>query len=127
MVGVAAFTLVRLVVARETLGKYGLNIWLFGLIDLLTAVPYAVGVARVVGAMVDGKGRSAGMWFVVAVVSFAAPYGYVALAGVGASFPPGVYVVLGVLMAIFALNAIWSVARKVRSRRKASAGLTAIN
>lgn len=117
VLGVVAFTLVRLVVAKETLGRYGLNLWVFGFIDLVTAVPYAIGVARVVGALVDRNTRSAGWWVLVAAASFLAPYAYVMLAGRGASFPVEVYVILGLVMTVFALNAIWSTTRKVRLGR----------
>lgn len=119
VVGVVAFTLVRLLVARETLVQYGLNIWIFGLIDLVTAVPYAVGVARVVGAIIDRQAAVATGWLVVAGVSFVAPYAYVAAAGRGASFPVGVYVVLAVVMVIFGANAIWNGVRKIRRGRAA--------
>lgn len=115
--GVVAFTLFRLLVAKETLAQYGLNIWIFGVIDVVTAVPYAVGVARVVGAMVDRQATVATGWLLVAAASFVAPYAYVAAAGRGAAFPAGVYVLLAAVMVIFGANAIWTCVRKVRRGR----------
>lgn len=117
IVGVVAFTLLRLFVAQETLVQYGLNIWVFGVIDLVTAVPYAVGIARVVEAMVDRDAKGASGWLVVAGFSFVAPYGYVALAGRDASFPTGVWIILVVVMVIFGANAVWNGVRKVRRAR----------
>jgi hypothetical protein len=120
VITIVLFTLVRLWVARETLSKYGLNIWVFGAIDLLTAVPYAIGVAKVVTAMIDRRPGSAGGWSTVAAGSFLAPYLYIAWAGRGASFPPVVYVVLALLVLVFGGNAIWKVARDVRAAREAA-------
>lgn len=117
IVTVVVFTLVRLVVARETLAQYGLNIWIFGVVDLVTAVPYALGTAKVVEAMVDRDGRSLGRWAAVAGASFIAPYLYIAWAGTGGAFPVEVYVVLGILVLVFGANALWSIIRKVRVAR----------
>src|SRR4051812_26590015 len=81
VVGIVVFTLARFFVARETLEKYGLNIWVFGFIDLITAIPYAIGTARVVGALVDRDLAGASKWAGIAAVSFFAPYAYIVWAG----------------------------------------------
>jgi hypothetical protein len=122
VVSIVAFTLARFFVARQTLEQYGLNIWIFGLIDLVTAIPYAIGTARVVGALVDKDLAGASKWAGIAAVSFFAPYGYILWAGSedNASFPAGVYVVLGVLVVIFGANAVWGIVRKVRTARAAA-------
>lgn len=122
VVSIVIFTLARFFVARETLEQYGLNIWIFGFIDLITAIPYAVGTARVVGALVDRDLAGASKWAGIAAVSFFAPYGYILWAGSeqGASFPTSVYVVLGVLIVIFGANAVWGIIRKVRTARAAA-------
>jgi hypothetical protein len=117
VISIVLFTLARFFVARETLEQYGLNVWIFGFIDLITAVPYAIGTARVVGAIVDRDLAAAGTWAGIAAVSFFAPYGYILWAGQNATFPTTVYVILGVLIAIFGANALWGVYRKVRAAR----------
>lgn len=117
VIGVVAFTLARFFVARETLMQYGLNIWVFGFIDLITAVPYAIGVAEVVGSLVDREPARASKWAMVAAVSFLAPYFYVAWAGREKAFPALVWVILVVLMLLFGANAIRTVRRKVREGR----------
>lgn len=114
VVTIVGFTLVRLVVARGTLERYGLNVWIFGVIDLATALPYAIGVAKVVTAMIDRQVSTAGRWAVVAGLSFLAPYGYVAWAGKDGEFPSSVYFVLLALIVLFAANAIRGVVRRVR-------------
>lgn len=121
VIGIVLFTLARFFVARETLEQYGLNIWIFGFIDLVTAVPYAIGTARVVGAIVDRDLGNASKWAGIAAISFFAPYGYILWAGQDATFPATVYVILGVLVAIFGANAVWGIVRKVRAAREAHA------
>lgn len=116
IVGVVAFTLGRFAVAYGTLRKYDLNIWLFGFVDLVTAVPYAVGTARVVTSVIDRRWTAATAWIAVAAASFLAPYLYVAVAGEG--MPLIVYVVLGVLVVALGANAVLSTAKKVRDGRR---------
>lgn len=125
VVTIVLFTLVRLVVAKETLERYGLNIWVFGAIDLLTAVPYAIGVARVATSLIDRHRGAASGWGLVAAASFLAPYLYVAWAGKDAEFPQAVWWVLGVLMVGFGANAIWSIVRQIRDGRARRAALAA--
>lgn len=119
VVTIVGFTLARFFVARETLEGYGLNIWVFGFIDLVTALPYAIGVARVVTAMIDRNPAGASRWAAVAAASFLAPYLYVAWAGKDAGFPTTVYVVLVVLILAFGANAVWNIRRKVRAGHEA--------
>lgn len=116
-VGVVLFTLARFFVARSTLEEHGLNVWVFGLIDLVTAVPYALGVAFVVGAMVDHRLAEASRWAMIAIASFLAPYVYVAWAGRTGTFPRYVWYALAVLIVLFGGNAVRSVRRRVREGR----------
>lgn len=118
MVGIVAFTLARFVVAYGTLRRYDLNIWLFGFIDIATAVPYGVGTARLATSIVDRRYRAASRWAVVAAGSFLAPYLYVATAG--EAMPPVVYVVLGLLVAALGANAVAGVRSKVVALRASS-------
>ena len=113
-IGVVLFTMARFFVARSTLEEYGLNIWVFGFIDLITAVPYALGVAFVVGALVDRRLVDASWWAIVAIASFLAPYLYIAWAGREGTFPTFVWYGLLVLIALFGGNAMWGVRRRVR-------------
>lgn len=124
VVTVVVFTLARLLVARATLAERGLNIWVFGVIDLVTAFPYALGTARIVEAVVDRDGHALGRWCLVAGASFIAPYCYIAWAGAEEGFPTQVYVVLGVLIAIFGANAVWTILRNIRTARAERTGQT---
>ena len=119
VVGIVGFTLARFFVARGTIGD-DINIWLFGFIDLATAVPYAIGVAKVVGGIVDRDAQAVRRWGVVAAACFLAPYLYVAWAGRDASFPPIVWIVLGLLLVGFGANALYDIRRKVAQERTES-------
>lgn len=117
VITIVVFTLARVWAARETLQGKGLNIWIFGFIDLVTAVPYAIGVAKVVTAMIDRRPAQASRWGAVAVASFFAPYLYIVWAGREHEFPAAVYVGLGVLVLVFGGNAVWKIVRQVRAGR----------
>jgi len=119
VVTIVLFTVGRLVVAAQTLEDYGLNIWVFGFIDLVTAVPYAIGIARVVEGFIDHRLRSVSTWAMVACASFLAPYLYIFWVGKDVDFPPVVYVVLGILIVVFGGNAVRGIALKVKAARTA--------
>ena len=118
--GVVLFTVARFAVAYSTLERYGMNMWLFGLIDLATALPYGIATARLVGAIVDRQLQGAARWGVIASASFLAPYLYVAWAGRDVGLPTVVYVVLAILVVCFGANAILGVGRRVRQTRFAA-------
>lgn len=117
VVTIVLFTIGRLVLAAQTLEDYGLNIWVFGVIDLATAIPYAIGTAKVVEGFIDRRLRAASTWAMVACASFLAPYLYIFWVGKDVDFPPVVYVVLGLLIAIFGGNAVRGIVLKVRAAR----------
>jgi len=116
VIGVVVFTLARFVVAYGTLRRYDLNIWLFGAIDLGTAVPYGVGTARLVTSVIDRRPAAAARWLAVAAASFLAPYLYIALAG--ENMPPVVYIVVVVLVLALGTNAVLEVRRKIAAGRR---------
>jgi hypothetical protein len=117
VIGVVLFTIGRFFVAYGALDRYGVNIWMFGFIDIVTAVPYGVSTARVVGALVDRRYQACTRWAFVAGATFLAPYLYLGWAGRDVGFPPIVYGVLALLIVIFGGNAIYGVIKRVRERR----------
>lgn len=123
VVGVVVFVVVRFVVAYSALVEYDrLTVVIFGLLDLGTAVPYAVGTARLVTSLVDGEVEIAARWGAVAAFCFLAPYLWIAWAGRDGEFPTIVYVVTAVLAVCLGVNAVFGLRRRVRDeRRRASA------
>lgn len=117
VIGVVGYTVLRFIVAYETLRKYGLNIWLFGFIDIVTAVPYAVGTSRLATTLIDRRLKQASGWAIVAAATFLAPYLYIALAGGPKGLDPTIYIVLALLVICLGANATWGVIRRVRAGR----------
>ncbi|MSO38675.1 MAG: hypothetical protein EXQ69_10605, partial [Acidimicrobiia bacterium] len=48
VVAALAYGLGRAIVVWKTLGDYGVNPWIYGVLDVISTVPYAIGTARVV-------------------------------------------------------------------------------
>lgn len=119
VVGVVVFVVVRFVVAYSALAEYDqLTVVIFGLLDLGTAVPYAIGTARLVTSLVDGEVEIAARWGVLAAGSFIAPYLWIAWAGRDGEFPTIVYVVTAVLCVCLGINAVFGLRRRVRAERE---------
>ncbi|HXH56182.1 hypothetical protein [Iamia sp.] len=120
VVGVVLFTLARFGAAWGALVDHDRwVVWVFGVIDLGTAVPYAVGTARLVTGLVDRRVQSAARWGVIASASFLAPYLWLGWAGRDGTFPTVVYLALAVCVVCFGANAVVAVRRKVRQARVA--------
>lgn len=119
VVGVLAYGLARTFVVWGALGRYGVNPWVYGVIDLVSSVPYAIGTAKVVTGIIDRDWARARKWGLIAVVAFIAPDLYIVIAGHG--MPALVYVVLGAWVAVAALLAGRSVALKLRTARVVAA------
>ncbi|CAN5579174.1 MAG: hypothetical protein ACR2JF_04770 [Iamia sp.] len=118
VVGVVLFTLARFGAAWGALGNEDRwVVWVFGVIDVGTAVPYALGTARLVTGLVDRRLQSAARWGVVAAGSFLAPYLWLGWAGRDGDFPTVVYVVLLVCLVCFGANAVITVRRRVQRGR----------
>lgn len=123
VVGVVVFVIIRFVIAYSTLAQYGrMTVIVFGVLDIATAVPYAIGTARVVTGLVDRRFGAASRWAMVACASFVAPYVWLAWAG-REDFPAVAYVVIGVLAVLLGLNAVIGVARNVRNERRTGPSL----
>lgn len=119
VIGVVLFVIVRFAIAYSTLARYGrFTVVVFGILDIVTAIPYALGTARVVTGLVDRRVAYASRWAMVACASFVAPYVWLAWAG-REDFPVVAYVVIGVLAILLGLNAVAGVARRVRNERRA--------
>ena len=115
VIGVVIFVLVRFALAYGALADYDtFTVVVFGLLDLGTAVPYAIGTARLVTSMVDRDLVAAARWGTLASACFLAPYVWIAWAGRDGSFPTIVYVVTAVLAVSLGANAIFTIRKRVR-------------
>jgi hypothetical protein len=113
-----AYTAVRFVFVNTTLSGYGVNPWLFLIIDTVAGVVYVLGVERLIVAL-SPKARTAWPrmigWSALTGVAFAAPYLYIYASSheLPLSFALG----LSVIIILLLVNACVSIMRSVRSTR----------
>ena len=90
--------------------------WIFGILDIVTAVPYAIGTARLVTSMVDKnlQARPVGHRRLHLVPG---PYAWVAWAGRDGEFPTAVYITIAVLVVCLGTNAVVGILKRVRAAR----------
>lgn len=112
---VMAWSACRVVAVWRWLDTYGVNPFFYGLVDLGSSIPYALGSARTIGALIDRRYGRAAAWMLLATVCFAAPDVYIVAAG--HDMPWGVYGVVGAIAAVAALWAVWTGRRDVSGGR----------
>ncbi len=108
----------RVLVARATVEKYGVNITVFAALEVLVAWPHSLSAARLVTKLIDHDPTGALPWGVVLAGTHIAPELYVALAGTNMS--TGVYISLIVIVVGLGALAIVGIVQKVavgRSQR----------
>ncbi len=115
-----AYSVARLVLAWSTLADYGLNVWVFGALDLATTYPYAIGTSRLVFAAVERDSRQAAFWSGVTVLSFSVPYVYAAVTinRLPADLADALLQLVGVLLLASVIGVLWRV--RVARRQWAS-------
>ncbi len=112
--GVFAYAVVRALIVWPTLGEYGVSPVIFLIIDVGTAWPYAYGQVRVVQAARDQEWSSVQLWSVVTLISFIAPYVYIAGAGSG-EMPLLAWIVIGGLMTLLGVASLIRIVRQIRA------------
>ena len=105
----------RVVVAKATVEKYGVNITVFAVMEILVAWPHALGAARVVTNLVDRNPHGALPWGALLAVTHIAPELYIAV--VGSRMPLGVYVSLVLIVFGLGALAVIGIVQKVRVGR----------
>lgn len=116
---VVGYSLLRFVLAWGALATYGVNPWIFGLIDVATAAPYALAMAEVTRCAATSEWNKLSAPTFVAVVMFFAPYGYLWLAA--DTMPGGVRVAMILFVAAFFFAAIAGAGLKAMRLRQSTA------
>lgn len=111
-VGVLIYMILRFVVAIPTLGPYGVNPFIFGLLDVITAIPYAIGVPKIIAFAKQKNSRKIMQWIMVLAISFVIPYGYIAASG--EKIPILVWGALVIIIMGFGLESFLTVRSKIR-------------
>jgi len=118
VIGVVVFVVLRFAIAYGTLAHYSRGVVIvFGILDLGTAVPYAIGTARLVTSLVDRQPLAATRWGLLASACFLAPYVWIVAAGSEESFPTVAYVVIVLLAVLLGINAVLTIRRRVRDAK----------
>lgn len=112
--GVFAYAVLRALIVWPTLGDYGINPWAFLVIDVGTAWPYAYGQVRVVNEARMKNWGGTQLWAAIALLSFIAPYAYIAGAGSG-EMPLIAWIVIGLLMLFFGIASIVKIVKQIRT------------
>lgn len=123
MVSLVAYTFIRFVAAGGALGAYGVDARWFLFWDVITVPPYVWSIGRLVRGIADPEStrlRVLFAWSVLGIFSFMAPYLYLYYAGAG-EFPPLAWILLTLIVVLFAANALRTVRRKVVAVRGAPA------
>lgn len=108
-------TFARFVAAGGALGEYGVDARWFLFWDIVTVPPYVWSIGRLVRSLANPDASSLTVllgWSLLGIVSFMAPYAYLYYAGAG-SFPPLAWILLTIIVALFAANAVRTIRRKV--------------
>ncbi len=69
----ALYSVFRIALAKGFVEQYGLNVAAFAAVEVIATIPYAIGVAKLVGALVDRRRSAALRWGLVASAGFLAP------------------------------------------------------
>ena len=119
VVGVSAFAIARALIAWPTLGRFGVNPWIFLALDVGTAPPYAYGQVKLVKSILNRAHARTQLWAVVVLVSFVAPYIYVFVAGSG-ELPAIGYAIVIILAGVFGAASVARFRKTLRSERAAA-------
>ncbi len=106
----------RAALVWKFLHKYGVNPYIFGVIEFVSAAIYGKSSAQVVGAVVDGAWVRLRKWLPIAAFSYFAPDGYVFLSA--GHLPSDMLAILISVVAVtLALTGVGMFAQVRRGRR----------
>jgi len=114
MGGMLVYSVFRALVVGKTLGEYGINPWIFLVLDAGSAVPLAWGQVRLVQGLKRNDPRLVQRSLMVVIVSFIAPYAYLVL-GAGRPLPTVAYVVIALLVLGVGVATVWRIRSEARS------------
>ena len=106
----------RAALVWKFLRKYGVNPYVFGGIEFISAAIYGKSSAQVVGAVIDGAWIRLRIWLPVALLAYFAPDGYVFLSA--GRLPSDMLVILvSVVCVTLVLTGVGMIAQVRRGRR----------
>lgn len=115
------YTLIRFVAVRSFLEGYGVNAWVFLVIDSVTAIFYVIGVEKLI-LFVMRKSESRRslprliFWAAVTAGAFSAPYAYIYLAS--KELPVSLGIGLGIVVLLLLVNAVGILLRRIKRSKQ---------
>ncbi len=119
---IVGYSLLRFFIAWGAFSEHGANIWVFGLIDVGTAWPYAKSVSTVCKRAAGSQWRSLPVPLVVALGTFFAPYAYLWFAA--GEMPGDVRLGMIICVSVLLVAASAGVLTKSRKLRTEGRGTT---
>lgn len=117
MIGGFVYAVVRALIASPALAIYGVNVWIFLAIDVLTVPPYIICINRTIRQLGSASCKGSVINGLGVALSFVAPYAYISVAG-GAAMSPWAIVVFVLIIATFAvLGPIRTIVARLRKLR----------
>ena len=116
---VVGYTVLRFFIAWGAFSDHGVNVWIFGLLDVGTAWPYAKAVAAVCTRAADSEWKKLPLPLAVAISSFGAPYAYLWFAA--GEMPAGMRVAMIGCVTVLLAAATLGVLGRVRKIRREAA------
>ncbi len=116
LVASVLYGLLRSALVWKFLAKYGVNPWLYLIVEITSSYFYGLGSARVVAAVVDRIWRALRCWIPLALVAYFAPEAYIFVSA--GKLPTDV---LGVLLGIIGVAAVaagFSLVSQIRTARR---------
>jgi hypothetical protein len=107
----------RVLLAWGFLAKHGLSVFWFSVVELVSAVPWAIATSRLTKALVARRWDGTWRWAALATAAFLAPDAYVVLST--HHVPWWVYAVIAGWVSIAAIVSVRKIATAVRERRDA--------
>ena len=122
---VLLWSLLRSFIVGRTLHRYGVDPWAYFVVDLSSALPYAMASSKLVDALAQRDGPRTRQFAFASMAAFIAPDVYLVLAA--DHMPRSAYLLFCLVIVLLAVIGVWSIvsgaARKGRARADGSADL----
>lgn len=112
---VVGWSFIRTLLVWAAVGDYGLNPWIYLVIDLCSAIVDAITTPRMVLNFIDERYRVAAGWGLIALVAFIVPDLYIFLGT--RTLPTKLIVLICVIIGSTLLIGVYGITRKVRKGR----------
>lgn len=116
---IVLYTVGATFVVWRTLGKYGVNVLLFFIIDGITSWSYGIATARLIVNVIKREWKVVRKWTWVAAISFVTPQVYILASARHA--PRDVYLIVIIVITFLILFAVLTLLFQIRSSKRVAA------